>query len=291
MATEAAPLFATATKRSELIESIVAVAAACKCLRSTAAIETYNAFLTGLATALSKTPMPDQAIALAFAIEQSPAGALAGKDFTTICRLAAENCHDLRYNNDNNIGERWTVILPAQNAPAIEISPLDEAAAARGVGAVAALMLWAKRNDLVETMGKRKWQRLSAEFSVLTASVAQANDLKLPAYIANKETPAVLAQMVDPSEEQAAVLPLFVNDDFFAHADRNVNTDNRCTMLVMMELHTGLFVNFTRGSFRPATVTKARVEFMGDLFGLRLKDGGKNSPSQNASGDSAEYAE
>jgi tetratricopeptide (TPR) repeat protein len=269
---EAALLFDSGPRQSQVIEAITAVAAACKNLRAEIGEPIYRNFLIALAGDGITPGTEAGAAAFAFAIEQAPAPVIAHDAFREACQHFTQPLPDLRYLNDTMVGERWTLILPATQAPAVCLVVAGDAVGVRAAVAIAALLMWSRRATIVRDMGRRRWRRLAANYSVFPAVEAAQHGISLPDFVFNNETPAVASRRTDPSDESIAELPIFIHEDFLQFADRIKFPENRCSVLVFCELHSSVLRDFSHGKIRADHLGRFRRELICDLFGLRLRN-------------------
>jgi hypothetical protein len=262
----AGSLFSNIANRRLAIDAVTALSAICKHLRRGFGTKAYLAFLKRLGESCRATCSENAVVALAFAIEQAPSDVIDAPEFNEVCSTAAEAGSDLRYRNDSLVGERWTLILPTANAPAVELVVLG-GAGARAATAVGTLLLWAKRHSIVKQMGRYKWRRLGIQIAVLSVEESKRRAVELPSYI-SEEAPCALARLTDPADERTP-LPFFVCDDFLNYADRNTRPDNRCSLWVLMQLLDGIIQNFTHFKFPRRRATRLRGQLIYNLFGMR----------------------
>lgn len=265
----AASLFSDVGDRRVVLDAIAALGEVCKQLRLGTGEKIYAKFLRDLADICRECGSANTMIALAFSIEQATAAVIDASDFTEICSLIGESSSDLRYRNDNLVGERWTIILPAPKAPAFELHVLEKIPGVRAASAVISLLLWAKRECLVKHIGKRKWRRIGVMFVALPVQQAKTQGFEIPAYV-SPATPGVLAQLADPTDEGGMPLPLFIADDFLTYADRSRNPDNKCSLWLTMLLYDGVIQNFTHFKIPKSKARKLRGELICDVFGTHL---------------------
>jgi tetratricopeptide (TPR) repeat protein len=217
IAESAGPLFSLVANRRLALDAAAAISAVCKHLRGEFGNRAYLRLLRSLAECCRGTSSVNAIVGLAFGIEQSPKAAVEATEFGQICALATQAFPDLRYRNDNLVGERWTLILQASESPAVEIEVVDRIPGVRAAVAITMLLLWASRHAIVKQMGRQKWRRIGIEIAAFPVDACKSQGIEVPNYVCD-ETPCVLAKLTNPGDTRPTSLPLMICDDFLAYA-------------------------------------------------------------------------
>ncbi len=250
------------------MDAVAALSGACKQLNPEIGNRLYVQYLQLLSEQILVQASVNSAMALVFSIEQAAPGVIEGDAFKETCIALGADAPDLRYRNDDFVGERWTVVFAGPAAPTIELIVGEKGAGVRAAAAIVMLIIWAKRDTVVKQMGRRRWRRLGISFTALSAGEAKAHGIELPDYV-SQEFPGVLGQLTDPTDPDRAPLPFFIEADFLSYADRTKDSRNRCSVWLTMLLYDAVMQNFTHFTIPPRKATKLRREFIEDVFGLR----------------------
>lgn len=229
---------------------------------------TYERLLRSLAERFAAERSENTALALAFAIEQSPDEVFDGDTFRQICTALNDGDAGIKYRCDRLVGERWLIFFPTANNPALEIVADYDYAGIRAAAAMAALMLWARRQWLVERVAEWGWHRLGLSFFAAAAEEFEARGMEMPSHI-SEEVPSVLAKLSDPSDSDPTPIPLIIRRDFLQCANKVAHPDNRVSLALIMQLCEGIVDNFSHGKVPSDRIRAIRFDLACDVFGMR----------------------
>lgn len=229
---------------------------------------TYDRLLRSLADNFAAERSANTALALAFAIEQSPVEVFEGDTFRQICSSLNDGNAGINYRCDRLVGERWLLFFPTTNNPALEIVADYDYAGIRAAAAMAALMLWAQRQWLVDRVAEWGWHRLGLSFFATAAEEFEAHGVEIPTKLSD-EVPSVLAKLSDPADPAPTPIPLIIRNDFLQCANDVAHPENRVSLALMMQLCEGIVENFSYGKAPLERMRAIRFDFACEIFGMR----------------------